>query len=186
MICFRSIDLKILVAYSSVVHMSLIFVSFWKLTKIVLKAVLLMAVAHGFCSSILFYLVKVWYQKSGSRNILLNRGSLFLSGSLLFFWFFSTFIKASLPPRINYFSEIVMLYKVVSSTWLCKALGGIFIVLIVFLKGLFKVFLFIWIFHGKWSCLKNFWCCFRHRDSLIRILHLIWLIILLIFKNLLF
>jgi NADH-ubiquinone oxidoreductase chain 4 len=28
MICFRSIDLKILVAYSSVVHMSLIFVSF--------------------------------------------------------------------------------------------------------------------------------------------------------------
>lgn len=178
-ICFRSIDLKILVAYSSVVHMGLILVSFWKFSKSISTAIVMLCVAHGFCSSGLFFFVNSFYQNSGTRKILLNRGVINISSVVAFFWFLLTFVKASLPPSLNYFSEVFMFNNLM--IYSPESIG--FIVLIIFLNGLFKVFLFLWIFHGKWGRSNYFWQSMSYRDSLIGLFHCVWLFILPLFIN---
>lgn len=84
-ICFRQADLKSLVAYSSVAHMSLVMLGFFSLDVIGYIGVLGMLVAHGICSSGLFFRVQCFYELSGSRRIVLNRGFLNLSPILCFF-----------------------------------------------------------------------------------------------------
>jgi NADH:ubiquinone oxidoreductase subunit 4 (subunit M) len=41
-------------------------------------------IAHGICSSGLFFFVKKFYENSGSRNILLNQGVLFIRSKRIF------------------------------------------------------------------------------------------------------
>jgi NADH-ubiquinone oxidoreductase chain 4 len=72
--CIRQTDLKSLIAYSSVVHMSMVIggirtLSYWG----VCRSFALM-VAHGLCSSGLFCLSNISYEHFGSRSLLISRG----------------------------------------------------------------------------------------------------------------
>jgi NADH-ubiquinone oxidoreductase chain 4 len=76
LICLRQIDLKALVAYSSVAHISLVigglivFMSWgWGFSYTLI-------IAHGLCSSGLFFLVNLFYERLGSRRLVINKGIL--------------------------------------------------------------------------------------------------------------
>lgn len=84
-ICFRQCDLKSLVAYSSVAHMSLILAACFSRDIIGIKGAVGMLVSHGLCSSGLFFGVQCLYENSGRRNILLNRGLICLSPTFTLF-----------------------------------------------------------------------------------------------------
>ena len=85
LMCFRQCDLKSLVAYSSVAHMSLVIAACFSCDIIGMKGVMRMLVSHGLCSSGLFFGVQCLYENSGSRNIYLNRGWINLSPMFCFF-----------------------------------------------------------------------------------------------------
>ena len=78
-ICFRQCDLKSLVAYSSVAHMSLILAACFSKDIIGVKGVMSMLVSHGLCSSGLFFGVQTLYENRGRRKILINRGWISIS-----------------------------------------------------------------------------------------------------------
>lgn len=78
-ICFRNSDFKSLIAYSSVVHMAVGLSSFFLLNKIRYFGIIRVLIAHGICSSGLFFFIKKFYEKSGSRKIFLKKGVLILS-----------------------------------------------------------------------------------------------------------
>lgn len=84
-ICFRQRDLKSLVAYSSVVHMSLILLAIFSFDTLSVNGILGLMIAHGLCSSGLFYGVQICYEKTGSRSIFLNRGMITISSLFVFF-----------------------------------------------------------------------------------------------------
>jgi len=72
--CIRQTDLKSLIAYSSVAHMSIVIggiitLSYWG----VCRSFALM-VAHGLCSSGLFCLSNISYERFGRRSLLVNKG----------------------------------------------------------------------------------------------------------------
>jgi NADH-ubiquinone oxidoreductase chain 4 len=72
----RQVDLKSLVAYSSVSHMGLalcgiLIINFWGL-----EGSYLIIIAHGLCSSGLFCLVNLIYERTRRRRIILNKGML--------------------------------------------------------------------------------------------------------------
>lgn len=76
LICLRQVDLKSLVAYSSVAHMGLalggiLTINFWGL-----EGAYIMIISHGLCSSGLFCLVNLLYERIGRRSLLLNKGIL--------------------------------------------------------------------------------------------------------------
>jgi len=78
-VCLRHRDMKVLIAYSSVVHMALILVgrltaSYWGV-----EGVVMIIIAHGVCSSGLFAWANMAYERSHSRGLLLNKGALNIS-----------------------------------------------------------------------------------------------------------
>lgn len=76
--CIRQVDVKSLVAYSSVVHIAPVFFSLLFYSFIGLMGGLLIILSHGICSSSLFFILNVGYEFLGSRRILMIRGSLMI------------------------------------------------------------------------------------------------------------
>jgi len=72
--CLVQVDIKIIVAYSSVVHINFIMASLFSLLKMgAIRAVVVM-ISHGLCSSGLFYIVNIFYTRSNRRLIIINKG----------------------------------------------------------------------------------------------------------------
>jgi NADH-ubiquinone oxidoreductase chain 4 len=72
----RQIDLKSLVAYSSVAHIRLVIGGLILLTRWGWGFSYTLIVAHGLCSSGLFYLVNILYERLGSRRLIINKGTI--------------------------------------------------------------------------------------------------------------
>lgn len=72
--CLRMIDIKLLVASSSVVHIRGCIGGLMIFSNLGVLGCLLMIVAHGLCSSGLFYLVNVAYERTHSRRIFISKG----------------------------------------------------------------------------------------------------------------
>jgi len=68
------VDIKIIVAYSSVVHINFIICSLFTLLKMGLISRLVVIISHGLCSSGLFYIVNMYYIRSYRRLIIINKG----------------------------------------------------------------------------------------------------------------
>lgn len=74
LLCLQQLDMKILIAYSSVVHMGLILSGILTLTNWGLSGALTLIIAHGLCSSGLFCAANINYERLLSRRILMNKG----------------------------------------------------------------------------------------------------------------
>lgn len=74
LLCLVQVDIKRLVAYSSVVHMNFMICSLYTLTKVGFVGALIMMVSHGLCSSGLFYMVNILYVRSLRRLFVFNKG----------------------------------------------------------------------------------------------------------------
>lgn len=134
-LCLLQRDVKSLVAYSSIVHMSfvlLVLVLFSGACK--LRGVLMM-VSHGYVSALMFYLVGEFFHVCGTR-ILSCLGGFVLVGFLLVYVVVLVFLcNAGLPPSLSFFSEFL----------------GVIGVYVLY-KGLL-VFLFFYFFVGFYFCL---------------------------------
>jgi len=75
----RQLDIKIIVAYSSIVHMGPVLMSFLYGFEFGVMRGNFMLLAHGLCSSALFYVLNLGYDRQHSRRLLIIRGGLMLS-----------------------------------------------------------------------------------------------------------
>jgi NADH-ubiquinone oxidoreductase chain 4 len=80
-VCLNQVDLKSLVAYSSIVHMGFLVGGIFSFTFLGIKGSIGMLIRHGLVSSCLFGLVYFFYVRVFSRRIFLVKGFLWL-GSL--------------------------------------------------------------------------------------------------------
>lgn len=69
--CFRSGDVKIFIAYSSVAHMAITVMALVNLSGLSVFGVLLISIAHGFRRAGLFNAVNQFYKIRGRRNFTL-------------------------------------------------------------------------------------------------------------------
>ncbi|PNF19646.1 hypothetical protein B7P43_G18129 [Cryptotermes secundus] len=76
LICMRQTDLKSLIAYSSVAHIVLVIGGIMTLRYWEVCGSFALMVAHGLCSSGLFCLANISYERTGSRSLLISRGLL--------------------------------------------------------------------------------------------------------------
>ena len=74
LICLRQTDCNSLVAYSSVSHMSLVLIAVALNSYYSLSAIIVIIFSHGLCSSGLFSLVGILYDRVSTRRIVLIRG----------------------------------------------------------------------------------------------------------------
>lgn len=108
------IDVKSLIAYSSVLHMSLFFIKSFFINLFNYKGAVLMRVGHGFISACMFFLLSIVYNLCGSRKIFFIGGSMRVNFPLLFFCGLCLVLNASAPLRIKFFGEYFLFLGMVS------------------------------------------------------------------------
>ena len=107
--CVFQSDSKSLAAYSSVTHirfllLSLIFISISGKIRS-----LMLILAHGYTSTLIFYLIGEFYHTSGSR-IIYFMNSFFSSRIIMGILFTLTFLSNSgVPPRLSFLSEFIVI-----------------------------------------------------------------------------
>merc|ERR1712025_336374 len=70
--CLTFRDIKVIIAYSSVVHMAIIIVSFLSAFIAGLTGGIIVIIAHGICSSGIFACANMMYERSHSRRLIIN------------------------------------------------------------------------------------------------------------------
>nr|YP_010241735.1 NADH dehydrogenase subunit 4 [Struthiolaria papulosa]QTI82423.1 NADH dehydrogenase subunit 4 [Struthiolaria papulosa] len=143
-ICFRQIDLKALIAYSSIGHMSLMLAGAFSNSSWGWSGALALMISHGFCSSALFALANYTYEKTGTRSLYLSKGMLMILPILSLWWFLFTIMNMAAPPSINLLGEILVFPATIfSSSYYLPSLA-----MMSFLAALYSMYLFTCSQHG--------------------------------------
>ena len=108
-VCLAQRDIKVVIAYSSVVHISLVIIGFLSLLSIGIDGGIMIIIAHGFCSSAMFAGANMIYERSHSRRYLINTGYLIYYPFFRVLWF--TLIVANFggPFTYNLLGEILLI-----------------------------------------------------------------------------
>ncbi len=138
LICLSSIDIKSLIAYSSVIHINIIVLGILSLTPMGVTGRFIIIVAHGISSPGIFALANLNYEKTKTRNILLQKGLHIIQPSLSFFWFVLIAANIAAPPSLNLMSEILICIRILKrGFFLCIIMG-----IITFLRGAYNLYIF--------------------------------------------
>nr|YP_009935105.1 NADH dehydrogenase subunit 4 [Semibalanus cariosus]QNS22947.1 NADH dehydrogenase subunit 4 [Semibalanus cariosus] len=145
-ICLRQVDLKALIAYSSVSHMGLALggLGSWGLWGY--SSCLYTCVAHGLCSSGLFFLSGVIYERSGSRSMMINKGMLEIMPSMSFWWFMYCIGNMAAPVVLNLVGELGLLGSILSFSFFSMTL----LMLFSFMGACYSLYLFSSTQHGSY------------------------------------
>nr|QJF58150.1 NADH dehydrogenase subunit 4 [Adelges tsugae] len=144
-ICFLQSDLKILIAYSSVVHMSLVIMGLLIYSNWGIIGSLVLMFGHGLCSSGLFCLSNICYLRFKSRSIFINKGLINIYPFLSFWWFLMCSSNMSFPPSLNLFGELFLLFNLM--VWFDYFWFYYFLIMI--FMFLYSLYLYIYTQYGK-------------------------------------
>lgn len=113
-LCCRLTDIKVIIAYSSVVHMSMIIAALLRLEKTRLLGIWWIILAHGLVSSGIFAGANILYEQRHSRRILINKGGLRFNPAFSLFWFLLLIINFRGPFTLNLLRETNLIMGVLS------------------------------------------------------------------------
>nr|QXT45538.1 NADH dehydrogenase subunit 4 [Leptinotarsa decemlineata] len=167
LICLRQSDMKSLIAYSSVSHMGLVLAGIVSMMSWGFWGALVMMIAHGLCSSGLFCLANISYERIGSRSIYLNKGMMNLMPSFSLWWFLLCAANMAAPPSLNLLGEIVLINTLVSFS----SLTMIFLVFLSFFSAAYSLFLYSYSQHGQYYSSKYSFYQGFYREYLLLFLH---------------
>lgn len=169
LICCRLNDIKALVAYSSVAHIALVICGVYSFYMWGYRGRLIIIVAHGLASSGLFCIVNIFYERTGSRRIFLNRGIILLIPLFSLFIFMLRAANIAAPPTLNLLSEIFLMVRILKFDSIMLYIFPV----ASYLGAVFTLFMFSFSQHGKIYAGKNSFFRSRVRELHVLILHII-------------
>lgn len=145
LICLRQTDIKALIAYSSVAHIGIalggiLTINYWGIC-----GALVIILAHGLCSSGIFCLANISYERVGSRSLFLNKGIINLLPRMRLWWFLLSSSNMAAPPSLNLLGEIILINSLVS--W--RYYSIIALSLMSFFSAAYSLYLYSYTQHGK-------------------------------------
>nr|ARH54801.1 NADH dehydrogenase subunit 4 [Trigonopterus sp. AH-2016] len=153
LMCVRQSDMKLLIAYSSVSHMGLALAGMMTMNKWGLWGAFCLMLAHGLCSSGLFCLANLAYERTHSRSIYLNKGLINIMPSLALWWFLLCSSNMSSPPSLNLLGEVLL----INSLSLYSKYTMVVLFVLVFYSAVYSLFLYAYTQHGvSYSGLYSF------------------------------
>nr|YP_010946682.1 NADH dehydrogenase subunit 4 [Malaccina discoidalis]WGO57400.1 NADH dehydrogenase subunit 4 [Malaccina discoidalis] len=167
LMCMRQTDLKALVAYSSVAHMGIVISGLMTMFYWGFCGSLILMVGHGLCSSGLFCLVNISYERLGSRSLLINSGLMNFMPSMSMWWFLLSSCNMASPPSLNLLGEIMLFNSVVAWSWFVILM----LVFLSFFSAAYSLYMYSCSQHGKmysgvyscsWGCVREFLLLFLH------------------------
>nr|YP_010417864.1 NADH dehydrogenase subunit 4 [Hypolimnas usambara]USF18023.1 NADH dehydrogenase subunit 4 [Hypolimnas usambara] len=145
--CFCQVDMKSLIAYSSVAHMSLVIGGIMTMNYWGFLGSYILMIGHGLCSSGMFCLSNINYERLGSRSLFLNSGMMNFMPSMSMWWFLFMSSNMAAPPSLNLMGEISLINSLVSWSWLSM----IMLMMISFFSAGYSLYLYSYTQHGKYN-----------------------------------
>nr|YP_009250475.1 NADH dehydrogenase subunit 4 [Coptotermes heimi]AMX22674.1 NADH dehydrogenase subunit 4 [Coptotermes heimi] len=151
--CMRQTDLKSLIAYSSVAHMGMVIGGIMTMGYWGVCSSFALMIAHGLCSSGLFCLSNISYERFGSRSLLVNKGLMNLMPSMTMWWFLLSACNMAAPPSLNLLGEIGLLSSLVAWSWYLMLV----LIFLSFFSAAYTLYMYSYsqhgsVFSGLYSC----------------------------------
>nr|ARH54476.1 NADH dehydrogenase subunit 4 [Melasis buprestoides] len=180
LICLRQSDMKSLIAYSSVSHMSLALGGILSINMWGFYGAIVMMVGHGLCSSGLFCLANITYERFISRSMFLVKGLINLMPAMALYWFLLSSSNMAAPPSLNLLGEIMLINSLVGFSGIMM----ITLSLLSFFSACYCLYLYSFTQHGKYNNLSYSFSLGNLREYLLMILHWLPLNFLVLSANL--
>ena len=179
-VCLINSDIKVIIAYSSVVHIALIIVNilsknFWRI-----NGTMIIILAHGLCSSGIFSCANIIYERSHSRRIILNKAKLNIFPMISRFWFLLCIANFGGPFTYNLLGEIILIINLNS----IRSILLLIVLIISFFSATYRIILYSNLQQGINNNLIYNISNFFFRELLILISH-IWPLLILLFSAIL-
>nr|YP_010417474.1 NADH dehydrogenase subunit 4 [Junonia atlites]USF17529.1 NADH dehydrogenase subunit 4 [Junonia atlites] len=145
--CFCQVDMKSLIAYSSVAHMSMVIGGIMTMNYWGFMGAYILMIGHGLCSSGMFCLSNISYERLGSRSLFLNKGMMNFMPSMSMWWFLFMSSNMAAPPSLNLMGEISLINSLMSWSWISM----IMLMGISFFSAGYSLYLFSYTQHGKYN-----------------------------------
>ena len=108
-IIIRQLDLKRIIAYSSIIHMNFILLGLVIFNKATIIGGIFLLLSHGIVSSALFICIGFLYERYHTRIILYYKGVCIVMPIFVLFYFIFIIANASLPGTSNFTGEFLVL-----------------------------------------------------------------------------
>jgi len=179
-VCLINSDIKVIIAYSSVVHIALIIINilsknFWRI-----NGTIIIILAHGICSSGIFSCANIIYERSHSRRIILNKAKLNIFPMISRFWFLLCIANFGGPFTYNLLGEIILIINLNS----IRSILLLIVLIISFFSATYRIILYSNLQQGINNNLIYNISNFFFRELLILISH-IWPLLILLFSAIL-
>nr|YP_009485729.1 NADH dehydrogenase subunit 4 [Scipinia horrida]AVZ00865.1 NADH dehydrogenase subunit 4 [Scipinia horrida] len=144
-LCMYQIDIKSLIAYSSVAHMGMVLCGILSLNSWGYSGAIMLMIGHGLCSSGLFCLANIIYENTHSRSFYINKGFIIFMPSMSLFWFILSANNMASPTSLNLVGEVLLINSIMG--W--SSLSFLFLALASFLSCCYSIFMYSYIQHGS-------------------------------------
>nr|YP_010126131.1 NADH dehydrogenase subunit 4 [Ostrinia furnacalis]QMQ99179.1 NADH dehydrogenase subunit 4 [Ostrinia furnacalis] len=144
--CFCQVDIKSLIAYSSVAHMSMVIGGIMTMNYWGFIGSYILMIGHGLCSSGMFCLANINYERLNSRSLFINKGMMNLMPSMSLWWFLLLSSNMAAPPSLNLMGEISLINSLLSWSYISMFM----LMLISFFSAGYWLYLYSYTQHGKY------------------------------------
>nr|YP_009029823.1 NADH dehydrogenase subunit 4 [Botrylloides leachii]CCO25717.1 NADH dehydrogenase subunit 4 [Botrylloides leachii]CDM98945.1 NADH dehydrogenase subunit 4 [Botrylloides leachii] len=144
-ICFRQVDLKSFIAYSSVSHMAIALGGLLMYNIYGVFGGFIVFLGHGVISPLMFYSVNLIYERVSTR-IVVGLGGFDLNMKFFFYYFLLVFISnMGYPPFVSFFGEVSLYFSLLSFSFYIV----FFLFIFIFFSGVVMIYFLVKVFKGK-------------------------------------
>jgi len=141
-------DTKVLIAYSSIAHMSVVILGIFSNNILAIEGAILLALAHGFVSPALFICVGgIIYDRTGTRIINYIRGLVTYMPVFTILFFIFTLCNSGIPLSLNFLGETLSLTGLFQRNPIIAVLGATGIVF----SAIYSIYLYNRLSYGVLS-----------------------------------
>lgn len=144
----RQVDFKVMIAYSSVAHMSVVVIGLFSNTLQGIEGAILLSIAHGFVSPALFYCVGgILYDKYHTRIIRYYRGLILYMPIFSSLFFLFILGNMGTPLTVNWVGELMCLMGSIQRS----PIVGLIMSTGIILSAAYSIWLYARLCNGSWS-----------------------------------
>ena len=119
-IILRQVDLKKIIAYSSIIHMNLAILGLFTYNILGFQGAILLMLAHGLTSGALFFLIGILYDRYATRILNYYGGIVISMPIYAFIFIFFSFCNLGFPGTMNFTSEFLLFLGILNYGFISK------------------------------------------------------------------
>ncbi len=143
----RQNDIKRVIAYASIAHMNLIVVGIFSLSIYSIQGAVFQMISHGLVASLLFLLVGILYDRSGTRLITNYSGLTLVMPKFSYYFLIATLANMAFPGTSGFAGEFLLF----AGIFLVNTYTGYLCALGIFLCSTYSIWLYNRTMYGNLS-----------------------------------